>query len=73
MIQSRRMRWAGQIAHMGEKSNAYRILVGKSGRKSSQGRRTRRWKDNIKIDLRKIGCTGFIWHRIATRDRKSVV
>jgi hypothetical protein len=34
MIRSRRMRWAGHEARMGEKRNAYRILVGKSERKN---------------------------------------
>jgi hypothetical protein len=34
MIKSRRMRWAGHVARMGEKRNAYRILVGKTDGKS---------------------------------------
>jgi hypothetical protein len=40
---------------MGEKRNAYRILVGKPERKRSLGRPRRRRVDNIKIDLREIG------------------
>jgi hypothetical protein len=55
MIKSRRMRWAGHAARMGEKRNAYRILVGKPEGKRPLGRPRRRWVDNIKIDLREIG------------------
>jgi hypothetical protein len=51
---------------MGEKSNAYRILVGKPEGKRPLGRPRRRWVDNIKIDLREIGWTGSIWLRIGT-------
>jgi hypothetical protein len=51
MIKSRRMRWAGHVARMGEKMNAYRILVGKPEGKKPLGRPRRRWEDNIKIDL----------------------
>jgi hypothetical protein len=50
MIKSRRMRWAGHVARMGE--DAYRILVGKSERKRPLGRPGCRWVDNIKIYLR---------------------
>jgi hypothetical protein len=49
MIKSRRMRWAGHVARMGEK-----ILVGKPEGKRPLGRPRRRWEDNIKIDLREI-------------------
>jgi transcription termination factor 2 len=55
MIKSRRMRWAGHVARMGEKRTAYRILVGKSEGKRPQGRPRRRWADNIKMDIREIG------------------
>jgi hypothetical protein len=48
MIKSRRMRWAGHVAYMRAKRNAYRILVGKR----PLGRPRRRWVDNIKMDLR---------------------
>jgi hypothetical protein len=49
---------------MGEKKNAYRILVGKPEGKRPLGRHRRRWEDNIRMDLREIGwvvSTGFIW------------
>jgi hypothetical protein len=55
MIKSRRMRWAGLVARMGETRNAYRILVGKLEGKRPLGRPRRRWVDNIKTDLREIG------------------
>jgi hypothetical protein len=54
MIKSRRMRWAGHVARMGNKRNAYRILVGKPERERPLGRPRSRWVDNIKIDLREI-------------------
>jgi hypothetical protein len=55
MMMSRRMRWAGHVARMGEKKNAYRMLVKKSEGKRPLGRPRRVWVDNIKIDLREIG------------------
>jgi hypothetical protein len=45
----------------GEKRNAYRILVGKSEGRRPPGRPRRRWEDNIKMDLRKIGWGGIAW------------
>jgi hypothetical protein len=52
MIKSRKMRWAGHVALMGEKRNAYRILVGKPERKRPLRRPRCRWVDNIKIYFR---------------------
>jgi hypothetical protein len=46
---------------MGEKRNAYRILVGKPEGRRPLGRPRRRWVDNIKMDLRVIGCDGMDW------------
>jgi hypothetical protein len=54
LIKSRRMRWAGHVARVGEKMNAYRILVGKTEEKRPLGRPRRRWVDKIKMDLREI-------------------
>jgi hypothetical protein len=61
MITSRRMRWLGHVARMGEKRNAYRILVRKRAGKRPLGRRRRRWVNNIKTDLREIGWDGMDW------------
>jgi hypothetical protein len=52
MIKSRRMTWSGNVACMGEKRNAYRILVGKPDGKRPLGRPRCRWEGNIKIYLR---------------------
>jgi hypothetical protein len=65
MIMSRRMRWAGQVAQMGVKRNAYRILVGKSEGKRPPGRLRCRWVDNIKMDLGEIGWGGVDWNDLA--------
>jgi hypothetical protein len=55
------MRWAGHVALVTEKRNAYRILVGKSEEKRPLGRPRRRWVDNIKRVLREIGWHGMDW------------
>jgi hypothetical protein len=69
-IKSRRMRWAGHVAHMGEGRNVYRILVGKPEGKRPLGRPRRRWEDGIKMDLREIGWGGVEWIKLAQdRDR----
>jgi hypothetical protein len=68
-IKSRRMRRAGHVARMGEKMNAYRVLVGKPDGMRPPGRPRRWWVDNIKMDLREIEwgvMDGFIWLRIGT-------
>jgi hypothetical protein len=51
IIKSRRMRWAGHVARMGEKGDVYRLLVGKPEGKRPLGRPRRGWIDNIKMDL----------------------
>ena len=65
MIKSRRMRWAGNVAHMGETRGVYRALVGKPEGKRPLGRPWRRWGDNIKVDLREVGCGGMDWIELA--------
>jgi hypothetical protein len=50
---------------MGEKRNEYMILVGKLERKRPLGRQRRRREDNIRLDLRKIGCRGTDWIDLA--------
>jgi hypothetical protein len=59
MFKSRRMRWEVHVARMGEKRNAYRILVGKPEGKKPLGRTRHRWVDNIKMDLREDD--GVVW------------
>ena len=53
---SKRLRWAGQIARMEQFRNSYRVLVGNPEGKISVVRSRRRWEDNIKMDLRNVGC-----------------
>jgi hypothetical protein len=65
MIKARRMRWAGYVARMGAKRNAYRILVGNPEGKRPLGRRRCRWVDNIKMDLREKGWDGMDWIDLA--------
>jgi hypothetical protein len=55
IIKSRRTRWAGHVARMGEKMNVYRLLVAKPEGKRPLGRPRHRWINNIKMDLLKIG------------------
>jgi hypothetical protein len=54
IIKSRRMRWVGHVAGMGEKRNACRLLVGKPEGKRPLGSPRRRWVDNIKMDILEI-------------------
>jgi hypothetical protein len=61
VIKSRRIGWAGHVAHMGEMRNALNVLVGKPGRKRPLGRSRRRWERNIRMDLREIGWDGVDW------------
>ena len=58
VVKSRRMRWAGLVARMGEGKGVYRVLVGKPEGKKPLGRSRRRWEDNIKMDLQEVGCGG---------------
>jgi hypothetical protein len=58
VIKSRRMRWAGHEARVGERRGVYRVLVGRLEGKRPLGRPRRRWEDNIKMDLREIGIDG---------------
>jgi len=56
VIKSRRMRWAGHVARMGEDRGVYGVLPGKPEGKRPLGRPRRRWVDNIRLDLREVGC-----------------
>jgi hypothetical protein len=69
-VKSRRMRWAGHVARMGEERKAYKVLVGKSEGKRPLGRPRRMWEDGIRLGLREIGLGGVDWIRLAQdRDR----
>jgi hypothetical protein len=61
MSKSKRMRWVGYVARMGEKRNEYWLLVRKPERKRPLGRPRHGWVDNIKMDLREIGWGGMDW------------
>ncbi|KAJ4448897.1 hypothetical protein ANN_00289 [Periplaneta americana] len=69
-ITTKRLRWAGHVARMGESRNAYRVLVGRPEGKRPLGRPRRRWEDNIKMDLREVGYDDRDWINLAQdRDR----
>jgi hypothetical protein len=65
MIKSRSRRWAGHVARMAERSNAYTILVRKPEGRRPLGRTRRRWEENIKMDLREIEWDGMEWIDLA--------
>jgi len=70
VIKSRRMRWAGHVARMGEEKAVYRVLVGKPEGRRPLGRSRRRWVDNIRIDLQEVRCGYMDWIGMA-QDRDS--
>jgi len=61
VIKSRRMRWVGHVACIGEERGVYRVLVGKPEGRRPLGRPRRRWIDNIRIDLQEVGCGYMDW------------
>jgi hypothetical protein len=65
MIMSRRLRWEGHVARMGERRNAYRLLVGKTEGKRPLGRPRRGWIDNIKMELLEIRLSVVEWIGLA--------
>jgi hypothetical protein len=65
IIKSRRMRWAGHVTRMGEKKNAYRLLVGKPEGKRPLRRPRRGWVDNIKMDFGEVGWDDVDWIDLA--------
>ena len=70
VITSRRMRWAGHVARLGEEREVYRVLVGKPEGRRPLGRPRRRWVDNIRMDLQEVGCGYMDWIGLAQdRDR----
>jgi len=70
VIKSRRMRWAGHVALMGDRRSVYWVLVGKPDGRRPLGRPRRRWEDNIKMGLQEVGYGGMEWIELAQdRDR----
>ena len=70
VIKSRRMRWAGHVARMGEERGVYRVLVEKPEGRRPLGRPRRRWVDNIRMDLQEVVCGNVDWIGLAQdRDR----
>ena len=65
MIKSRRMRWAGRVARMGEERGAYRFLVGKPEGKRPMGRPRFRWVDNNINDIQEVRCGYMDWIGLA--------
>ena len=67
VVKSRRLRWAGHVARMGEGRGVHSVLVGKLEGKRPLGRPRRRWEDNIKMEM---GGGGGDWMGLAQdRDR----
>jgi hypothetical protein len=62
------LRWAGHVARMGEGRGVDRVLVGKPKGRRPLGRPSHRWEDNIRIDLREVGCGCVDWMEL-TQDR----
>ena len=69
VVKSRRMRWVGHVARMGEGRGMNRVLVGKPEGKRPLGRPRRRWEDNIKMDLQEVGGDCGDWMELA-QDRE---
>jgi hypothetical protein len=55
VVTSRKVRWAGHVARMGEDRAVHRFLVGKPEGKRPLARPRRRWEDNIKMDVKQVG------------------
>ena len=64
-LKSRRLRWVGPVARMDQSRNTCTVLVGKPEGKRPLGRPRRRWEDNIKMDLREVGCDPGEWINLA--------
>jgi hypothetical protein len=73
-VKSRRMKWAGHVARMGEEKKLYKVLVGNPEGKRRLERSRRWWKDGVRMDLRETGLGGVDWIRLAQdRDRWRIV
>jgi transcription termination factor 2 len=65
VIKSRRLRWAGHVARMGEGRGVYRVWVGKPEGKIPLGRPRHRLEDNVRMDLQEVGCGCEDWIGLA--------
>jgi hypothetical protein len=65
VVKSRKMRWAGHVARMGEERGVHKVLVGKPEGKRPLGKPRPRWEDNIKMDLREVGGCRWKWRELA--------
>jgi hypothetical protein len=65
IIKTRQMRWAGHVARIGEKRNAYRFVMEKPEGKTPLARPRRRWVDIIKMDLGEVGWGDVDWIGLA--------
>jgi hypothetical protein len=54
VIKSKRMKWAGHVARMGERKGIYKILVGKPKGRRPLGTPSHRWEDNITMNLLEV-------------------
>jgi hypothetical protein len=64
-IKSRRMRWTGHVASIGEDRKAYRVFVEKPEGKRKLGRPRRRWENGNRMDLGETGCRSVDWNHLA--------
>jgi hypothetical protein len=69
VVKSRRMRWTGPVARLGEERGVYRVLVGKPEGKRPLGRPRGRWEDDIKMDFQECGGGCEDWMELA-QDRE---
>jgi hypothetical protein len=65
VIKSRRIKWAGHVALMGEGRRVYRFLAGKPEGRRPLGRPGCGWEDNIKMDLQEVRCGVMVWIELA--------
>jgi hypothetical protein len=73
VMKSRRMRWAGHVARVGEGRVVYRVLVGRpEGKRPLEGPRSR-WEENIKTDVKEIGIDGSNWIQLAQDRGRTII
>jgi hypothetical protein len=65
VIKTRRMRWVGHVACMGQRRNAYRALLGKPEGEKLLRRPSHRWEDNVKMDFKETGWEDGDWIDLA--------